>query len=228
MGKCIERTLLSRVGVGVVMGFVLWGLASPPALADKDDKKAAHAQMERISRLQQAQQALESEKGQIQAEKFALEGQLKSAQVDLDKAKGAGSAAQRRESGLRRELEAARAEIQQLSDKLAQAQADRDQQVAALTARLQEAQDEAQRTQRRLASTEASLGDRSKALGTCAANNQGLYKLNSDLLARYEKRSCGGDWLVGGPFTQLGRVQVENDRDSTQDKLDSLHVTETK
>jgi predicted nucleic acid-binding Zn-ribbon protein len=210
---------------GVLRGLLLASLVLLVGVAwAGDDKKAARAQMERIQRMQQAQQALEAEKGQITAEKMELETKLKSTQGDLEKARAGG----RREAALRRDLDGLRAEKSALADKItaaAAAQAEQDKVVADLKTQLQAAQDELSQTRRKLASTEGSLNQRVNALATCESSNQGLYKLNTSLLEQYEKRSCSSEWFKGGPFTQLDRVNVENDRDSYKDKFDNLRVT---
>jgi DNA repair exonuclease SbcCD ATPase subunit len=210
---------------GVLRGLLLASLVLLVGVAwAGDDKKAARAQMERIQRMQQAQQALEAEKGQITAEKMELETKLKSTQGDLEKARAGG----RREAALRRDLDGLRAEKSALADKItaaAAAQAEQDKVVADLKKQLQAAQDELSQTRRKLASTEGSLNQRVNALATCESSNQGLYKLNTSLLEQYEKRSCSSEWFKGGPFTQLDRVNVENDRDSYKDKFDNLRVT---
>jgi DNA repair exonuclease SbcCD ATPase subunit len=188
--------------------------------AKDDNKRMARAQMERIAKLQQAQQALEAEKGQIAAEKSALEGQLKSAQADLGRAR----AASRREAVLKRDVELVRAEKTQLQDKMTATQAEHDKTVTELKAQIQAAQEDAAQWRRKSQAADQALAQRVKALSTCEANNQGLYKLNTSLLEQYEKRTCSSEWFKGGPFTQLDRVKVENDRDTYQDKFDTLRV----
>lgn len=186
-----------------------------------DDKKTIRSQMERIQRMQQTQQSLEEEKGLLTAEKMAMETKLKTAESELSKAM-AGS---KREGALRRESNALRAEKAQLLEKMTAAQSEHDKIVTDLRAELAAAKEESAQLKQKLATTESGLSQHVKALTTCEANNQGLYKLNTSLLEQYEKRTCTSEWLMGGTFTQLGRVKAENNRETFQDKLDELRVT---
>jgi chromosome segregation ATPase len=202
--------------LGLIASFLLIGNSASAA----DDKKALRAQMARIQQMQEAQQALEAEKSQVLVEKLALEGKLKEASTNLEKAKAGG----RQVGSLKRELESARADNAALLEKMTAAQADHDKTVTDLQAQLKAAQEETSQLKRTLASTEGNLNQRGKALATCETKNQGLYKLNTSLLEQYEKRSCGKDWLSGGPFTQLGRVKTENDSDTFKDKFEDMRV----
>jgi chromosome segregation ATPase len=218
MGATMRRSMTNVLLVSVL------ALLAGTAQAGGDDKKVARAQMERMQRMQQAQQALEAEKGQITAEKLDLETKLKATSADLEKARAAG----RREVSLRRDLDGLRSEKESLANQITAAQTakvEQDKVIETLKQQLQSTQGELSQTRSKLATTEGALSQRVKALSSCEGNNQGLYKLNTTLLEQYEKRSCSGEWLKGGIFTQLDRVKVENDRDSYQDKFDSLRVT---
>lgn len=202
----------------VLMALVLL-LPVTPARAG-DDKKAMRAQMARIQQMQQTQQALEAEKSQVLVEKLDLESKLKAASNDLEKAKAGG----RQVGALKRELETVRAEKVGLLEKMTATQADHDKVVTDLQAQLKAAQEEASQLKRTLASTEGNLTQRSKALATCETQNQGLFKLNTSLLEKYEKRTCSSEWLSGGLFTQLGRARAENDSETLKDKIEEMHV----
>jgi len=204
---------LATLGLGLCLA-----VGHTPLWAAKDEaaKRMARVQQQ-MARLQQAQQVLEAEKGQITAEKAQLEEQVRSMRSDLDRGR----------SQQRREAERLRAEAAALEARLSQAQADHDRQQSEWRAQLKSAQDENALLRRQLAGTEQTLDQRVKALAVCESHNQGLYKLNTSLLAQYEQRSCGAEWSRGGPLTQLGRVKIENDRESYQDQFDSLRVSPT-
>lgn len=198
---------------GAVYGLVALAAASASA---GDDKKIARAQMERMARMQQAQQALEAEKGQITAEKAEVEGQLKATKAELEKAKAGG----RREAVLRKEVDSVQAEKAALSTKLA----DTEKALQDTRDKLQAALDASAQEHRKLVSTQGTLDQRGQALSRCEGNNLSLYKLNTELLERYEKKSCTSALWSGGALTQLDRVKVENDGSAYRDKLDDLKV----
>ena len=75
-----------------------------------------------------------------------------------------------------------------------------------------------------LLATQRELDQRSKTLVSCETQNQGLYKLNTDLLFRYEKAVNSGSFLHSGFFAQLERVRLENEGTSYRDQLDALQV----
>ena len=62
----------------------------------------------------------------------------------------------------------------------------------------------------------------------CENQNAGLYKLNTDLLARYEAAISRRGPLTMDVFTQINRVQQENDITDYQDRLMDLKVPTTK
>jgi chromosome segregation ATPase len=195
------------LGIGIVSG----ALAASP-----DDKKVAKATQERIQRLQQAQQSLEQEKGQLSAEKAGVERQLSTTKSELNRAR----AAARREAVALSELATIRLEKEALDKRLVEL----DTKLLDSSQKLQAAAEADARARKVLLVTQRELEVSKKSLTSCESQNQGLYKLNIDLLGRYEKASGSGGLLSGGPLTQFGRVRMENESVSYQDRIDDLKV----
>lgn len=181
-----------------------------------DDKKIARAQQERIQRMQQAQQALEQEKSQLSAEKSDMERQLGTVKTELERARSTT----RREAAELKELKTVRADKDVLAGRLAELE----RQLAEFRQKLQVAADADVLERKTLLATQHELDQRSKTLASCETQNQGLYKLNTDLLFRYEKAVNSGSFLHGGFFAQLERVRLENEGTSYRDQLDELQV----
>lgn len=182
-----------------------------------DDKKAAKAQQERIQRMQQAQQVLVQEKSQLNAEKSDMELQLGTVKTELEKARSSA----RREAVELRELKKDRAEKDALVGRLAEIQRE-------LIESRQKLQDSAvagvlDRKATLAAQREADQS--SKNLISCEAQNQGLYKLNTNLLLQYERAFNYGGFLGSGFLTQLEGVRFENEVAGYRDQLDELKLS---
>jgi len=191
-------------------------LSFAASVSAADDKKIAKAQQERIQRMQQAQQALEQEKSQLSAEKSDIERQLGTAKTELERARSTT----RREAAELKELKTVRADKDVLTSRLAELE----RQLAEFRQKLQASADADVLERKTLLATQRELDKRSKTLVSCEIQNHGLYKLNTDLLFRYEKAVNSGSFLHSGFFTQLERVQLENEGTSYRDQLDELQV----
>ena len=178
-----------------------------------DDKKAVRAQQERIQRMQQAQQALEQEKNQLSVEKTEMEQRLGAVKMELERAHSSNA---RRENADLNTLKTTRADKDVLTGRVAELE----RQLADSRQKLQASIDADVLGRKTLLATQGELNQRSKNLTTCETQNQGLYKLNTDLLLRYEKAANSG----GGFFTQIERVRLENEGTGYRDQLDELQV----
>lgn len=72
---------------------------------------------------------------------------------------------------------------------------------------------------------QAELKVRVTALSTCENTNAKLYKINTDLLAQYEKTATVRSLMGSGIFTQIERVKIENEVTTYQDQLGDLKLT---
>jgi DNA repair exonuclease SbcCD ATPase subunit len=181
-----------------------------------EDKKVAKAQQERIQRMQQAQQALEQEKSQLSAERTDMERKLGTVKTELDRA----LSTTRRGAAELKELKKVRADKDVLAGRLAELE----RQLAEFRQKLQASADADVLERKTLLATKHELDQRSKMLVSCETQNQGLYKLNTDLLFRYEKAFNSPGLLNSGPFTQLDRVRMENEGTTFRDQLEELKV----
>lgn len=190
-------------------------LVGAATLSHADEDKKSKAQSQRLYRLQQQAQALESQKGALTAEKAQLEGELKSSREALDRARGQA----RKEAGARRELDALRLEHEALRAQLDTTRAELQEQQQRLQTSLRSGAD----VQRQAVGLQQGLELKQRDLAACEQKNTALYRLNSDLVARLEKAGSTSIWS-GGPFTQISRVQRENDAAALTDRLDAQRV----
>jgi chromosome segregation ATPase len=75
------------------------------------------------------------------------------------------------------------------------------------------------------AGTKQVLATRDSELKVCMDRNQALYKLNDEILSRFEKRSALSRIAAAEPFTGIKRVQLENLIDDYRARADDQHLT---
>jgi chromosome segregation ATPase len=193
-------------------------LVACPSNAAPDDKKIARAQQERIQRMQQAQQALEQEKAQLSAEKADMELKLRSAKLDLDRAR----AQERKDLARQLELDAQQKEKEKAKEALTSQLAALNADLSATRQQLQLAQQSVAQLKLSALESQKNLDSQKAALQTCDKQNLGLYQLNTDLLARYERAATQGKGLVGNLLDPFAQVRLENDGTAYRDQLDAL------
>lgn len=86
-------------------------------------------------------------------------------------------------------------------------------------ARTREAQRAAEAEGKRL---QAALAAEKQQHVSCVERGQELRRLGSEVLERYEKKSCFDSALQHEPFTGLKRVEIENAVEDLREKLDGL------
>lgn len=224
------RARMIHAGQALWLGLWLLPALHGPACA-ADDKRAAQAlraMQERVQRLQQSQQALEQEKTQWAGEKQTLDGKLRAQKGELDRARAAlerAKAQSQRDALELQQAEGLRADRQALTDKLAAAERQLAEAREQARAAAESTSQSDARMRQVLAAAQQDLEQRGKQLASCETLNQGLYRLNTDLLAQYVKSlSASRGLMQGGPFTQLAQVRAENEASACQDKLDDLRV----
>ena len=221
-----------------VFMLLLVGWAFSVAAAGADDKKMLRAQQDQIQKLQQAKQSLEKDNAQSLADRKNIERQLRNVKADLLKARGQGHLLEAMQSELQvvnteklallRRLEHVQKE---LSEVKVAAQEEAKRWVAEQLVWRNEAQSALQTAARikdSLTKADGELAAGRTALQQCENQNAGLYKLNTDLLARYEAAISRRGPLTMDVFTQINRVQQENDITDYQDRLMDLKVPTTK
>jgi predicted RNase H-like nuclease (RuvC/YqgF family) len=213
---------------------LLVGWACSVAAAGADDKKMLKAQQDQIQKLQQAKQSLEQANMQGSAVKQDLERQLRNVKAELVKARGQGSQVEAMQS----ELQVVNTDklamtkrlddvLRELNDVKAAAREESKRWVAEQLVWRTEAQAALQAAagnKDSLTKANAELSAGRTALQQCENQNAGLYKLNTDLLARYEKAISSRGPLTTDVFTQFNRVKQENDITEYQDRLIDLKI----
>ena len=240
----------SRKAVWLVLALMA---GSVMAASAADDKKMARAQQEQIQRLQQAKQTLEQDNARLTAASLDQGKQLRGGRADLLKTRSQArqaDALQTELSGINADKAAL---IKQLEESLVafgalqkKAEADARQALTLLTQTRAEAEQAAQaaaqaatqaaqaaqtaarnaaRDKEVLTAVRAELNLRVASLSTCENTNAAMYRLNTDLLARYEKTATARSLAGGGIFTQIERVKIENEVTTYQDQLGDLKLT---
>lgn len=233
------------MGISGVLVWMIaaWTAGNVMAAPGADDKKMVRAQQDQIQRLQQAKQTLEQDNSRLTAANLDQGKQLRAVRAELLKIR-----VQVRESvAAQSELTAMSAEKALLTKRLEesllafdalQKKADSDaRQASALLAQTRAAavaaaQKTEQAAARQAASdrelltkVQADLNARVASLSSCENSNAKLYKLNTDLLAMYEKTATARSLTSGGIFTQIERVKIENEVTTYQDQLGELKIT---
>lgn len=189
-----------------LLAFVAMTLLAGPVFAAEKNNDPAKVQ---ARRLQQANRKLGQEKAQLAQEKTALEGQVKEAAEKLDDARKQAGAAARKANALGKELDAAKADKEALTAKLADAEQH--------LARLTEQQRATEAERKRL---DALAAQQKQSIAGCEAKNEKLHAQGVELLDRYQRKGCFDAVLQDEPFTGLKQVEIENFVEDSREKLD--------
>jgi len=203
-----------RLGLALALSL---GLISAHAADDKD-KKAARAQQDRIAKMQQAQQALQQEKTQLSTERDELQGKLQKAQAQASKL----AQAMKRETELRAQLQSLETEKAALADTLKETEGQRD----TLRSELQTTKSDLADTRNTLANTrgtletsQQNLAQRDKSLAFCEDQNRAYYRINLQLLQRFETTVAGMTPWYLNPW-QFDKVALENEGLVMRDQIE--------
>jgi predicted RNase H-like nuclease (RuvC/YqgF family) len=187
----------------------------------------AHAQTARTggsapanaAQLQQLQQ-LASERTALQAENAKLKAELEALRKEQTSAKQSKSAAeQRSQASAAAALARSNSETERLQADLARER----ERMQELVARFRETATTLRDVETERAAVKQSLVQRDQELKVCVERNQALYKLNQEVLTKFEDQGFWSALARKEPFTQLKRVQLENlidgYRSSAQDQV---------
>jgi chromosome segregation ATPase len=214
MRRSFAPTIYSRLALVFAL---LLGITGAHAADDKD-KKAARAQQERITKMQQVQQALQQEKTLLSTQRDELQGKLKKAQAQASKL----ALMSKQEAELRTQLQDLQGQRATLADSLKSTES------ALLALRSQQ-----QNTLGQLAATQAtllntrtawetaqlSLAQRDKSLAFCQDQNLAFYDINRQLLRRFEAAAAKMTPWYALP-TQFDRVALENEGLLIRDQIE--------
>jgi chromosome segregation ATPase len=200
---------------------LLAALLFATSLAHGEDKPSR--EQEQLRRLraqtQQLQQALSAE----QQARQAAATELQARKGDLDKLDAEAQAARRRAGSTQRQLEQTARELDETRVARDTLQKQLDDTRTLLGARetdLQQTRNTLQDTQRDLGATRARSEALAGRLGQCEQDNAALYRTGIEVLDHYRNRTLGDRVAQGEPFSQVGRVRLENLIDAYRDRLD--------
>ena len=197
---------------------------------EQDNARLSAANLDQGKQLRGVRADLLKTRGQarqadaLQTELLAINADKASLTKQLDESLAAFSALQKKAEADARQAAAlltqTRAEAERAAQTAAQAAAQAADQTAAQIAfqaaqaaqaaqvAAQVAANNAARDKEVLMAVQAELKVRVTALSTCENTNATLYKLNTDLLARYEKTATTRSLMGSGIFTQIERVNI--------------------
>jgi|GEM_PF-1295052 len=194
-----------------------------------DDRKAAR-EREQARRLQSQIQKVEGEKAQLQQQITDLQKQT----GELDKKVKANGALQRQLGDAKNREAAREKEVRDLKDAIAKWQAqseDQKKRIAELQLQLADAAGEAKRVAGELKDAQGQIVQQREILARQAKTivdsndkNLKLYRLNVELLDKYNKKGVWDAMLQQEPVTQLKDVRMQALVQEYRDKLEEFRV----
>lgn len=191
------KSLLNLLVFAVVAGGVL-----PAAYAQTARTGGAAANAQQLQQLQQ----LASERTALQAENAKLKAELEKLRKDQDTAKQSQAAVEQRSRSSAAALTRSNAETERLQADLAREK----ERLQELVGRFRETATTLRDVETDRTATKQSLVQREQELKVCVERNQALYKLNGEVLTKFEDQGFWSALASREPFTQLKRVQLEN------------------
>jgi hypothetical protein len=199
----MRRISLTNASKAAVSAAVLSGvLVVQPALAQTARSGGAPS-----AQLMQQMQQLASERTALQAEQAKLKKELEDVKKERDALKASQAAVTQR----------ARAETEVALARGAKDREQSDKELAQMKQRMQELIDKFRETATTLrevetdrATVKQAFAEQGQELTACMASNESLYKLNDEVLTRFENQGFWTSVAKAEPFTKLKRVQLEN------------------
>lgn len=170
-----------------------------------------------------AQQAIQQLQ-QLAAERTALQAENARLKQDLEAAKAAQAAAEKKAAALQARVAGAAAQAQRgasaaaAEQQLAQTRTRLDE----LVARFRETGEQLRTMEGERNTLRSELGASQRAAATCATHNAELYQIASDVLTRYEGSGFGDTLARKEPFTRVARNRLENLVDGYREQLETL------
>jgi chromosome segregation ATPase len=185
----------------LVLGVVACTVAQP-VLAQTARTGGAAVNAQQSQQLQQ----LASERTALQAENSRIKADLEAARKERDSLKAAQEANAKRSRGAEAELARTQGDKARVEGELAREK----QRLEELVQRFRETATAMREVETDRATSKQSLAQRDQELKVCVERNQALYKLNEEVLAKFEDQGFWSSLARREPFTQLKRVQLEN------------------
>lgn len=190
--------------------------------------RPADRERQMMRRLQQQVQQMQGQASALEQEKARLSQDLGAAAKDLETARG-------RVSRLSREVKAEQNKREETEKELGQTRQELSatrEQLARTEARLAETAKNLNDTRQTLAMTDDAKKNleiikvqNEREIAVCEDKNGKLYQYGRELMARYEKKSCGEFLVQKEPFTGFKQVEIENLLEEYRDKLDPEKIT---
>ena len=179
----------------------------------KAEKDSARRLQQRLRQLEQEKTQLTREKEEASQEKAATETQLKEARGRLGAIQRKAGEEAARAATLARELESANADGKSVSQKLAEIE----KQFESTSAKLAATENERRRLEAIGLKQQDTIAIQNRVITTlrtttsvCESNNGKLFQYGTEVLERYQRKSCSDALLQAEPLTGLKRVEIEN------------------
>jgi hypothetical protein len=170
--------------------------------------------------LQQVQQ-LGSERTSLQAENAKMKKELDDLHKQLDGVKKGQQALTQRAQAGASELARSAAQREASERELAQSKA----RMQEVVAKFRETIDKLREIEMDGNTAKQSLAAREHELSVCMDRNQGLYRLNQEVLNRMDQQGVWSKIAKAEPFTQIKRVQLENLVDGYKSRAEDQRLT---
>ncbi|MEP7242123.1 MAG: hypothetical protein ABI885_00405 [Gammaproteobacteria bacterium] len=207
------RNLLSLIWTLLALAILI--PASGPAGA-----QAARSGGAPNAQLMQQMQQLASERTALQAENARIKKELEDLRKERDQLKSGRQAVDQRVQASTAALARSTAQRDSTEQELTQFKA----KTQELVAKFRETAETLRTVESEQTTTQQTLGTRDRELKTCVDRNVALYKLNSEVLTRFEKQSTWSRVARAEPFTQIKRVELENLVDGYKDRADEQRL----
>lgn len=213
--------------IPVLMAALLCAATLGVAQAAPRDEEALRRMRAQAQQLQRALAAEQQQRqaAELEAKKLGEEGQAEAERLgrEADSARRRAGSLARRLDDAEKELAALRAE----RDTLAASLKDTGARLAQREAELSDTASTLQTTTR----DRDQLSGRADALGTrlaqCEKDNAALYRTGIEVLDRWNDRTLGDRVGQSEPFSQIGRVRLENLAEAWRDRLDEHRVSDS-
>jgi chromosome segregation ATPase len=206
---------MKQASLLVALMLVALGVQAQQSVSREQDLiRRLRAQAQQLQQaLSAEQQARQSAAAELQAARDSLDGEVSRLNAQAQAAARRAGAAQQRIEQLEREAAAQR---EQMSRELAQTR----ERLGRSEETLAQVQAELQARTRELESTQGRADKLSGRLGQCEQDNVALYRTGIEVLDHYRNRTLDERLGQAEPFSQIGRVRMENLVEAYRDRME--------
>lgn len=174
--------------------------------------------------LQQMQQ-LASERTSLQAENAKLKKDLEDTRKERDALKKGHQALEQRAKALESSVKSMQEGVTARRESTDQELAQYKEKMQELVAKFRETALALRQVETEGTSAKQTLATRDQELKTCIDRNMALYKLNDEVLTRFEHQGVWSQMARAEPFTQIKRTQLENLVDEYKSRAEDQRAT---